>query len=151
MTQGSQLRDIYITALEDKMQQHPVVELDQAIIDANPLLQQMVTAAASSPDLTNTLENFTVEVGLNGEKPKFWALHVFARFLDGESTKSKRRDAVSQEKVAKRYGQFVDLYQKRAFSKNPSYNSGKTPDSILQQTPAKVAAVQAPEKEPVSA
>lgn len=150
MTIGSQLRDIYITKLEDKLQKSPVVLLDDKDIEASTIIQEMVTSAALEPTGEVVKDNFTIRVSTDGSPVQFFALHVFARALKGETTKSKQRDAVGQEKFVKRYAPYVTLLEAKKFSANPKLNEGKTPENIVEAKPP-ITAVQEETKEKVSA
>jgi hypothetical protein len=144
MTIGSQLRDIYITALEAKSQKSPIILLDDKDIEASPILKQMVSDAAVSNTGEVVNENFTVRVKGNGQPVEFFALHVFARALKGESTKSKQRASTLQEGFEKRYSFWYKLLMEKKFSPNPKLNEGKSPEDFIEEK-APAAAVPEPE------
>lgn len=147
MTIGSQLRDFYIERLEAKDVKNPIIELSEVDMH-NELVAAMITSAAASEDGTFVESNFTVRVR-NGEPTTFWGLHVFARTLKGETTKSKLRDAVAQEKLEKKFSPWVAALNTKKFSANPKLNEDKVPWEILEDN--KPAIVQETERKLVPA
>lgn len=147
MTIGSQLRDIYIEALEDKSANSPIVGISDTMLEGSDILRQMVTEAAGNKSRQTTKENFTVHAPEKGE-PTMWAMHVYARALRGESKGGKQRAATLQQAFEKRHEAGLMSLQGRKFSKDPKRNVGKTPEECLATTPAPAAEAKASGKQP---
>jgi hypothetical protein len=129
MTIGTQLRDLYVVALESDFK--PLVPVTDKMLE-NEHVQMMVSEAHAHGG-TFVLAAFTVVID---DEDKAWmvALHVYARALRGETVGGKPRPDAAQRRFLDRHREYTPLLASKKFSANPKLNEAKqvTITSIMQ-------------------
>lgn len=128
MTIGSQLRDIYIKALE--RESGPVVEVTEEMLK-NENVMLLVQEAHASPEATHTLAAFTVSI--KDGHTYLYAPHVYARALMGESIGSKKRPNAAHRKFLKKNEAGHKALLAKKFSANPLMNVNITFEHIMEK------------------
>jgi hypothetical protein len=122
ITIGSQLRDIYIGALEKNKRPGPEVEVTEDMLKNEHVMQLFQEAAANSK---HELAGFTLHQAEDEGKFYLYAIHVYARALNGESVGGKSRAEQAHRAFLKRQGPWPALLLARKFSANPKQNTFK--------------------------
>jgi hypothetical protein len=121
VTIGSQFRDIYIGALEKAKTPGPEVHITEDMLKNENLMQVFQEAVVEKK---YEMAAFTVQQGAD-DKFYLYALHVYARALNGESIGGKPRPEQAHRKFLKAQGGWPDLLLARKFSANPKQNELK--------------------------